>query len=484
MPLLDDRGRLFGRVNLIDAAVAVFVVLLVPLGYAAYVLFREPAPVVTTVAPRAVNNVKGEVIVIEGQHLRPFLRAFLGTTQIEYLFASPDRAKLTLPEIAAGEYELILFDEAREIARGGKITVQPPPAPSLSSAVPRIVRNVKGEVVDIEGQYLRPSFRAFLGRQRVEYLSERPDQARLTLPEMPIGVYELVLFDDTKEVARGGTISVQVPPPPPRAPEPRATVTVVGSFNPLDMADVARVRVGARFPATYERQHPALNDSLEVLAVRPPVSAAVPLVDNNPIAVQVADKQQVVALVRLQGRLVGKDFTFGEKRVLPGVDLVLPRAPRVAPRGRPTSAVSETPPPGGPQARPQLPLAFVVQRVYPERTTPVDVRVRLAIKPEVLAIVQRDVGPGSSDPFRAFYPQVLSLDLKMVLTGETKNDLKEGPVQIAEALVRFPAVRTVDGWAHENRLIRPGGDVAIETPAWMLIGNVLTMEVRGESGSQ
>lgn len=484
MPLLDDRGRLFGKVNLIDAAVAVFVLLLIPLGYGAYVLFREPAPILTTVTPRSVKNVAGEVIVVEGQYLRPFLRASVGPFQVEYLFATPDRAKLTLPEIPVGDYELILFDEAQEIARGGKITVTPPPVPTVTAVAPRIVRNVKGEMIEIEGRYLRPSFRAFLGRQRVEYVSERPDQATLTLPEMPLGDYEVVLFDDKQEVARGGVVSVQVPPPPPRAPEPLATVAVVGSFNPLDITDVARVRVGANFPATYERQHPALGDSLEVLAVRPPVSAVAPLVDNNPIAVQLKDKRQVVALVRLQGRLVGKDLTFGEKRVLPGVDLVLPRAPRVAPRGRPASATLEALQPRGPQARPQLPLAFVVQRVHPERTTPVDVRVRLAMKPEVLAVVQRDVSPGGSDPFRALYPQVLSLDLKMVLTGETKNDLKEGPVQIAEALVRFPAVRTVDGWTHENRVIRPGADVTIETPAWMLVGNVLTMEVRGESGGQ
>ena len=38
MPLIDDSGRLFGKINLIDAAVGVVTLLLIPLGYSARVL--------------------------------------------------------------------------------------------------------------------------------------------------------------------------------------------------------------------------------------------------------------------------------------------------------------------------------------------------------------------------------------------------------------------------------------------------------------
>lgn len=116
MTLLDDRGRLFGKVNLIDAAVVLLVLLLGPLGYSAYVLFRAPVPVISGVTPTTVTGRKGEMIDIKGEHLRPFLRAYLGTTVVEYLFASPDRARLTLPELPAGAYDLILYDEAKEVA--------------------------------------------------------------------------------------------------------------------------------------------------------------------------------------------------------------------------------------------------------------------------------------------------------------------------------------------------------------------------------
>ena len=43
MSLVDDRGRVGGSINLIDAIVVVLIVVLVPLAYGAYLLFRTPA---------------------------------------------------------------------------------------------------------------------------------------------------------------------------------------------------------------------------------------------------------------------------------------------------------------------------------------------------------------------------------------------------------------------------------------------------------
>jgi hypothetical protein len=51
MPLVDERGRLFGRINLIDAGVGVLILLLIPLGYAAYRLSRTPIPSITVALP-------------------------------------------------------------------------------------------------------------------------------------------------------------------------------------------------------------------------------------------------------------------------------------------------------------------------------------------------------------------------------------------------------------------------------------------------
>jgi hypothetical protein len=126
MPLLDDRGRLFGRVNLIDAAVAAFVLLLIPLAYVGFLLFRAPTPVIASVEPATISGAKDVTVEVKGEHLRPFFRAYFGTTPVEYLFATPDRAVLKLPELPAGAYEVILYDEAQVVAKGPSVTVAPP----------------------------------------------------------------------------------------------------------------------------------------------------------------------------------------------------------------------------------------------------------------------------------------------------------------------------------------------------------------------
>ena len=51
MTIVDRDGRLFGRLNLLDAILMVLAFGLVPLGYGAYVLFRTPTPRLMAVEP-------------------------------------------------------------------------------------------------------------------------------------------------------------------------------------------------------------------------------------------------------------------------------------------------------------------------------------------------------------------------------------------------------------------------------------------------
>jgi len=117
MAILDDRGRLFGKINLIDAAVVLFALALVPLAYVSWGFFRTPAPVMAGITPSIVHAGGGERIVLQGQHLRPYLRAFVGSTPADYLFESPERAEIRLPPLAVGSFDVAIFDGAAELAR-------------------------------------------------------------------------------------------------------------------------------------------------------------------------------------------------------------------------------------------------------------------------------------------------------------------------------------------------------------------------------
>ena len=131
MALVDERGRLFGRVNLIDFSIAVFCLLLVPLAYGAFVLFRTPTPTIVSIEPATLEQGKDLRVRLTGTGLRPFLGATVGVIRVAGLLVeSPSAAEVKLPELAPGTYDLVLYDEAREVARRpNAITIVGPPPP-------------------------------------------------------------------------------------------------------------------------------------------------------------------------------------------------------------------------------------------------------------------------------------------------------------------------------------------------------------------
>lgn len=135
MPLIDDRGRLFGRWNVIDAAVLGLVLLLIPVAYGASLLFRTPTPTVTAVEPAQVFAQDVFTVRIAGTNLRPFLSVRLGAFTGTMLVASPTTAEVRVTGLPAGTYDLVLLDEARELLRmPAALTVMPlstPPATTM-----------------------------------------------------------------------------------------------------------------------------------------------------------------------------------------------------------------------------------------------------------------------------------------------------------------------------------------------------------------
>jgi len=125
--MIDERGRLFGRVNLIDALVIGIVAVVIPLVYGAFVLFRVPPPVVTTVNPGQISPNQVTTVQVVGENLRPFLTAYAGTVRAsEYALVSPTSARITFPPLASGTYDVALFDQLQELTRKASALVVVP----------------------------------------------------------------------------------------------------------------------------------------------------------------------------------------------------------------------------------------------------------------------------------------------------------------------------------------------------------------------
>jgi hypothetical protein len=142
MTFIDRDGRVFGRFNLIDAALVAFIVLLLPIGYATYLLFRPARPVIESVTRVEVSNeerrVSGAGLVIaklkvRGSGLNPMLRAAIGTTPaMGFVFETPNSADVIVGMVPPGKHDLVLFDGVQEVARAREaVEIQATSGPSV-----------------------------------------------------------------------------------------------------------------------------------------------------------------------------------------------------------------------------------------------------------------------------------------------------------------------------------------------------------------
>lgn len=145
MTLIDARGRLFGRFNLIDVTVALFVVVLVPMGYVAYRVFRVPQPVITSVSPATLTVDAPRRVQLHGERFRPYLQAYLGKTGVPFslvnriesqhatlLTVTPSLVEIEFPAVGPGTYDVHLFDLGQEVTSiTGGFTIVGPPASTV-----------------------------------------------------------------------------------------------------------------------------------------------------------------------------------------------------------------------------------------------------------------------------------------------------------------------------------------------------------------
>ena len=138
MAIVDERGRIGGKVNLIDAVVAFLILVLIPVAFGAYLLFRTPTPKLTGVNPARLYQGPNLRIEAQGENLRPFMRVSFDHTQgASFMINSTRGAMVDLPGLAAGTYDVVLYDHMQEVSRLPKaLTILPlAPVPTLEMEV-------------------------------------------------------------------------------------------------------------------------------------------------------------------------------------------------------------------------------------------------------------------------------------------------------------------------------------------------------------
>lgn len=151
MMLIDERGRLFGKLNIIDACVGLVVLGLIPLMYGAFLLFRLPHPQIATLAPDTVAAHAPIAVVVTGTDLRPYLHARVGASEVPFFLETPTRGELKVPALPPGGYDVALYDEAVELAvKPLALTVSTPRPPAPAPVVARRA-TIRALLIGIEG---------------------------------------------------------------------------------------------------------------------------------------------------------------------------------------------------------------------------------------------------------------------------------------------------------------------------------------------
>jgi hypothetical protein len=130
MALIDDDGRVGGRINVVDAVVALVLVVLIPVAYGSYLLFRAPPARLTGVDPQKLYQGSNLRVQILGENLRPFMRVTFNTVQGRtFMLGNTRWAMVDLPDLGPGTYDVELFDHRQLLDRLPKALTILPLAP-------------------------------------------------------------------------------------------------------------------------------------------------------------------------------------------------------------------------------------------------------------------------------------------------------------------------------------------------------------------
>ena len=190
MNVIDRNGRIFGRINIVDAAALAVILVLIPVGYATFLLFRPERPSIESVTPVAVGNEERRVsagtiltakLKVKGTGFNPLLRARIDSIDaVGLVFENPNSVDVIVGLVPPGKHDLVLYDGVQEVARArGAVEVQATEGPAVRAY---------GWLTDLQPQHaetLKPGFATdptIPGAFRIIAIGPvRPARVRVTL---------------------------------------------------------------------------------------------------------------------------------------------------------------------------------------------------------------------------------------------------------------------------------------------------------------
>jgi hypothetical protein len=146
MSVMDSRGRLLGRINVVDLAALILLLAILPLAYGASLLFQPAQARITEVGQVDITNAERRIVAggsllsaklkIKGTGFNPMLRAYIDESPaLAFVYENPNSADVLVGPLPPGAHDLILMDGVQEIARAAKaVKIESPSSRVLRAA--------------------------------------------------------------------------------------------------------------------------------------------------------------------------------------------------------------------------------------------------------------------------------------------------------------------------------------------------------------
>ena len=168
MSVIDKDGRVFGRLNLVDAGILLFVLLLIPAGYATFLLFRTEKPTIESVTIVALGNEERRVssgtiltakLKVKGSGFNPLMRARIDSIDaVGMVYENPNSVDVIVGVVPPGKHDLVLYDGVQEVARAsGAVQLEGTEGPQvraygwLTDLTPQFADTLKAGICDRSG---------------------------------------------------------------------------------------------------------------------------------------------------------------------------------------------------------------------------------------------------------------------------------------------------------------------------------------------
>ena len=427
MRLIDDRGRLFGRWNVIDAAALGLALLLIPVAYGASILFRTPADQ----AAVSADEPFADVLAV----LPPEMSTQRVRLTDASVVATPVPDRLQVPAII--RLRCVVTGDQCRVGDASVVKDALLPMALPLSAAEKFTRPV--------------TYLIF----RIDEL--RPFTAPPTFPKPSLPVQR---------------------EPHAEIEEVKAEIEVMGEFVFLPRADVPRIRVGARFEqpwASSPGAQPVQSDTravvAEVIEAQPAEKGTLQL-SMGPSAVlstPVPETWQVPAVIRLNCLVTAELCRVGAANVAQGGTIAL---------AIPMTAAERL-------TLPARNLLFKIRRLGPAGV-PVPagvatVAVTFLARPAVVGLLEPghiDVSlPNLRDQQRASLVSVDSAPQQTTATTRLDTVEFQEPMVTFVATLRVPVGLMPTGWFYGTRPVKVGAPFPFEGRSYAMNGWILKVQV-------